>query len=88
MITRLPPTEFTYTRYDMMTLPWKVIREKYSYIQALLDLNIIGYCDSIDCEIRPRPDEYAVMFYDEAENYQTWAHIPLDIFDAYLEELK
>ena len=72
----------------MMTLPWEVIREKYSYIQALLELNIIGYCYSGCCEIRPRPGEYAVMFYNEVENYQSWAHIPMDIFDAYLEEVK
>ena len=88
MITRLPPSEFTYARYDMMTLPWEVIREKYSYIQALLDLNIIGYCDGAAVEVRPRTDDYAVMFYDEEENYQSWAHVPMDIFDAYLEELK
>ncbi len=88
MVVNLPPTEFTYARYDMMTLPWKAIRHKYSYIQALLDLNIIGYCDSIACEIRPRPDEYAVMFCNDDDVYLTWAHIPKDVFDAYLEELK
>ena len=87
MITRLPPSEFTYARYDMMTLPWTAIRDKYSYVAALLALNIIGYCDGAAVEVRPRTDDYAVMFAEgEGDNYMTWAHIPIDIFDAYLEE--
>lgn len=86
MVTRLPPSEFTFGRWDAMTLSWETIRSTDNYIKALLDLNIIGYCDAADIEFRPSADDYAVMF--EEDHYQSWCHIPKDVFDEYLEDLE
>ncbi len=86
-MTQLPPTEFTFGRYDMWsgTLPWAVIKSTAGYVTELLKLDIIGYCHGSEIEIRPRTDTYAVMIYDEAEDFQGWCHVPEDVFKAYLE---
>lgn len=85
-MTCLPPTEFTFGRWDAMNLSWEMIKTHGNYIQVLLDLNIIGYCDGACVAVRPVADTYAVMF--EEDHYQSWCHIPKDAFDIYLEELK
>lgn len=82
-MVQLPPSEFTYGRYDMMALPWAVIGSTDAYYEHLLALNIIGYCDSMECEIRPRPDDVAVMFEDE-NGYQSWVHVPKDVWVEYI----
>jgi len=86
---QLPPSEFTYGKYNMITLPWAVIRTTNNYITWILNQNIIGFCDSGECEIRPRPDEMAVMIEDaENNNYQYWIHIPKDVWKDFLQECK
>jgi len=82
-MVQLLPTEFTYGKYDMCNLPWDTIKSTDSYIKWLLSQNIIGYCRSMECEIRPRPDDMAVMFEDE-DYFQWWSHIPIDVFQKYL----
>lgn len=82
-MTQLPPSEFTYGRYDMVHLPWEIIRSTDAYYKHLLTLNIIGYCDSAECEIRPRPDDMAVMLEDE-DGYQSWVHVPKDVWAEYI----
>lgn len=86
MVTRLPPSEFTYTRYLAVILSWESTKTHKNFITTLLAMDIVGYCDGDALEIRPSPDYYAVMF--EEDNYQSWCHIPKDVFDEYLEDLK
>lgn len=85
-MTLLPPQEFTFTRYLSVILSWDSIKTTENYLAALMNLNILGYCDGADVEVRPRPDDYAVMF--EQDEYQSWCHIPKDVFDKYLEKTK
>ena len=80
---QLCPDDFDNVHYDMMTLPWAVIRSTESYYQHLLAQNIIGYCDSMECTYRPRPDDMAVMF-EDADGFQSWAHVPKDVWAEYI----
>lgn len=79
---QLPPNEFSYGKYCMASLPWKVIHSTDAYYEYLLAQNIIGYCDSMECEIRPRPDDVAVMFEDD--DGQFWSHVPKDVWKEYM----
>lgn len=81
---QLPSSEFTYAKYGYTDIPWDSVKSTASYLEWLLAQNIIGYCNSMECEIRPRKDEMAVMF--EIDNWQSWAHIPMDIWEKYLRE--
>lgn len=85
-MVQLPPTEFTYGRYNMSAVPWVDIRTTADYISWLLRQNIIGFCDSAECEIRPRSDDMAVMFEDDS--YQYWVHIPKDIWKGFEREVQ
>jgi len=83
-MVQLPPSEFTFGRYGSIILPWDVIKSTADYVEWLLAQNITGYCNSGDCEIRPRPDDMAVMFEDE-DGFQSWVHIPIDIWKEHLK---
>lgn len=83
MMNQLPPSEFTYGKYDMAALPWATIRSTAAYYEYLLSLNIIGWCDSMECEIRPRPDDMAVMIEDE-DGFQSWVHVPKDVWKEFM----
>lgn len=85
-MVQLPPTEFTFSKYNMTALPWTVIKSAETYYKHLLALNIVGYCNSGECEIRPRPDDMAVMLEDE-NGYQSWTHVPKDIWNEYLKRI-
>ena len=78
----LPPSEFVYGRYGLSNLPWAVIRTTEVYVKHLLAQNIIGYCDGALIEIRPRPDDMAVMFEDDGFEY--WVHVPKDVWKVYM----
>lgn len=80
---QFPSFEFTYGKYGSSIIPWKVIKSTEAYIKFLLSKNIIGYCKSIECKIRPRKDDMAVMF--EIDDWQSWVHIPIDIWQKFLE---
>lgn len=82
----LPPTEFTYGKYGMDIIPWVILKTTDNFVGWLLKQNIIGYCNSMEVEIRPRTDCMAVMF--EEDNWQGWVHIPLDIWTHFLDVLK
>ena len=83
---QLPPTEFTFRKYDGGTIPWSIAQKSTEeFITWLLSQNIIGYCNSMDCEILPRIDEIAVMF--EIDEYQTWSHISIEVWNEYLKRL-
>ena len=81
---QLPSNHFTFSRYGACIASWKDIKSTESYIKFLLSKNIIGYCKSIECEIRPRIDEMAVMF-EEEDGWQGWSHIPIDVWLKFLE---
>lgn len=81
-IQRLQPCAFTYGKYGQIHLSWDTIKLTKNYIDALLKLNIVGYCDGKDIEVRPRPDDMAVMFEDD-DGFQSWVHVPKDIWKAF-----
>lgn len=84
-MVQLPPTEFTYSKYGNVGIPWAAIKTTKSYYEWLLAQNIIGYCNSLECEIRPRKDDMAVMF--EVDGFESWVHIPIEVWKAYLKQL-
>ncbi len=87
-MVQLPASEFTYGKYGMINFSWEDIKSTASYVKCLLSQNIIGYCDSSLCEIRPRPEEMAVMF-EEEDGFQSWTHVPKDVWESFiLEEVK
>lgn len=82
-MVRLPVSEFTYTNYNRVDLPWATIGSRDAYHKHLLSLNIVGYCDGGDLEIRPRPGCVAVMIEDEY-SYQSWVHVPKDVWAEFM----
>ncbi len=83
----LPPVEFTYGKYSAQILSWETIKSTGNYFKYLLSQNVVGYCDSILCEIRPRADDMAVMFEDE-NGAQSWTHVPKDIMQGFIADYK
>lgn len=87
-MVKLPPQSFPFGRYDGVTIPHTVqtMSEKL-YLQWLSKQMIIGYIDGMSLEIRPRTDSYGVLIEDE-DGYETWAHVPNDIWEAFLKSIK
>lgn len=83
---QLPPDEFIFSKYDRLLLPWATIGTTDAYYEYLLSQNIVGYCDSGECEIRPRPD-VAVMFEDE-DGCQSWVHVPKNVWGEYMKRVR
>jgi len=83
-MVQLPPTEFTWGKYDMLNLPFDVLNNYKSYIDWLSKQNIIGFCHSADCPIRPRPDCMSIMI--EENNYQYWTHVPIDVWKTFKDK--
>ena len=80
-----PPDQFTYGKYDLVLLPWATIRSTEAYHEHLLSLNIVGFCDAALVEVRPRPDDMAVMFEDDS-GYQSWLHVPKDVWKEFMKK--
>ena len=78
-----PPSEFTYAKYGWDHASWEAISTHQGYIDWLLTQPIVGYCDGAIIEVRPRPNDMAIMF-DDGE-YSGWAHIPKDVWKAFLK---
>lgn len=51
-----------------------------------VDQNIVGYCNSLDVEIRPRTNCMAVMI--EEEGWQSWCHVSLLAWEKILKRLE
>ena len=87
-MVQFPPREFSFGRYDPETVPANVWA-KNCVATWLLDQNVIGYCPSLECECRPQPNEVAVLVQDDDNcGYQTWCHIPSDIWNDYIDLCK
>ncbi len=83
-MVQLPPSEFTYGKYGRCEIPsWDTIKSTAAYHSWLLNQNIIGYCNSEECEIRPRPNDMAIMFMDDEEQ-EGWSHIPKDVWQKFM----
>lgn len=81
---QLPPSEFTYGKYGRCEFPtWDEIKTTKNYNDWLLSQNIIGYCNSMEVEIRPRIDCMAIMFEDE-DGQQGWNHIPITVWKGFI----
>ena len=76
-------SQFTFGLYGWDEAPWSALSSFDGYIKWLLTQNPIGYCDSAECEIRPRPKDMAVMFEDE--DGKGWTHVPKDVWQKFLE---
>ena len=83
-MVQLPPSEFTYGKYGNGIIPYFVLEE--NFVNWLLKQNIIGYCNSMECEIRPRDNEMAIMI--EEDNWQGWSHVPIDVWKLYLKAIR
>jgi hypothetical protein len=88
-MVKLPPQSFPYGKYDGLTIPALIqTAKKEQYLEWLRTQNIIGYIKGIELEIRPRTDTYGVLIEEEETGYETWAHVPDDIFEAFLKEME
>ena len=86
-MTKLPPTAFPFGRYDGLTIPALIqTATTKKYIEWLRTQMIIGYIEGMELEIRPRTDQYGVLIAEEGTGYETWAHVPNDIWEKYLRE--
>jgi hypothetical protein len=75
---QLPPTEFTFGKYGL-DIPFNIRMDDGLLVDWLLDKTIIGYCNSLECKIRPRINQVAIMV--EVDNWIAWTHIPIRIFN-------
>lgn len=84
---KLPPSEFTFGKYNAYTIPHNIIVSPNTkdWIDWLENQNIIGYIEGMELEIRPRTNYYGVMIEDE-DGFVSWSHIPDDIFDKFLRD--
>jgi hypothetical protein len=73
-----PASEFTFALYGWDHCPWDTIKTTEAYVAWLLAQPIVGYCDGALTEVRPRPDDMAVMFEDDKG--RGWNHIPKDVW--------
>ena len=88
-MVKLPPQSFPYGKYDGLTIPALIQNAKAKpYLEWLRTQVIIGYIVGMELEIRPRTDYYGVLIEEEETGYETWAHVPNDIWEAFLKELK
>jgi hypothetical protein len=85
-MNKLHPSFFPFSNYDASTIPTSVyLASKKSFLEWLRTQIIIGYIKGLELEIRPRTDTYGVLIEDET-GYETWAHVPDDIWEAFLKE--
>lgn len=86
-MVKLPPLSFPFNRYDGATIPYEFVTAKTKeYLEWLRTQIIIGYIDGMELKVKPRTDSYGVLIEDET-GYETWAHIPNDIWEAFLKEV-
>jgi len=86
-MVQLPPSQFVFGKYDSGTIPYSVaVRGMQQYVDFLMKSNIVGYCDSAECEMRPREDDMAVMI--DEDGYETWGHVPKDVWNEFMKQLK
>jgi len=87
-MVKLPPSSFPYGKYNGLTIPADIqIASEKKYLEWLRTQNIIGYIHGRELEVRPSTNEYGVLIVDEDdENYETWAHVPDDIWEKFLKE--
>lgn len=84
-MVKLPPSSFPYERYDGATVPIDVhMMSTEEYVKWLQTQVIIGYLEGMELEIRPRTDSYGILIDDDG--YETWAHVPNDIWEQFLKE--
>ena len=80
----LPPSSFPFGRYNGLTIPAMIQTSTMKqYLEWLRTQIIIGYIKGMELEIRPRTDSHGVLIED---GYETWAHIPNDIWEEFLKE--
>jgi len=85
-MVKLLPSSFSYSKYDALTIPYSLaLASKKKYLEWLRTQNIIGYLNGMELEIRPRSDSYGILIEDK-DGYETWAHIPNNIFKAFLKK--
>ena len=84
-MVKLPPSEFTYGKYNLNTIPNDVqMMNTKGFVKWLKEQNIIGYIEGLELEIRPR-NAYGVMIEDE-DGFVSWAHIHENVWKRYLKE--
>ena len=84
---QLPPSQFTYGKYGL-DVPFRVLTDDKLHIDWLLGQHIIGYCNSLGVEIRPRAGNMAVMFSFDDGDWEGWHHIPINVWNKFLEKKK
>lgn len=69
----------------MINVPWSCLKSVHSYYEWLLSQTIIGCCNSMEVEIRPRADCMVVMF-EEEDFHEGWCHVPNDVWEYFLKQ--
>lgn len=81
----LPPFEFTFGKYGTEA-PFSIKLDEDGWATWYVAKIIIGYCNSLDVEIRPRTDCMAVMI--EEDGWQSWCHVPYSVWKKILKKLR
>lgn len=81
---QLPPTEFTFGKYGT-DIPFTISMSDNLLVKWYLKQDIIGYCDSMSVKIRPRIGCMAIMI--NIDDWQSWCHIPKEVFKRLIGEL-
>lgn len=83
---QLPPMEFDFGNYGA-DLPFKAYMDgDMSIAKWMLTQDVVGYCDSRECEFRPTPEYICVMFQDD--DWKSWSHVSKEVWKIYLDLLK
>lgn len=85
---KIPSSCFVFKKYNLVGIPNKVYMDTDMFVSWLQHTFIIGYCVSMDCEIRPKNDSVAVMFYDDTDDVNWWCHVPCFVWDKFLLTIK
>ena len=82
---QLPPSEFTFGKYGTGT-PFMTKMNEKTWAEWLTKKNVVGFCHSLDVEIRPRTNCVVVMV--EEDDWESWDHVPIKVWESYLKMRK
>ena len=77
----LSPGRFPWSRYEGGTIPNPLRHSVSEQVKWLSKQNIVGYCEGLKLEVRPR--DHAVGILIDDAGYETWAHLDIIVFEEY-----
>lgn len=82
-IEKINPAEFTYEKWRNGPLTQLGIENRFYSIKDNIHLvrkYAVGYCDAGQLDLRPKPEQFAVMFFKKGIGY-FWTHLIQEEFE-------